>query len=307
MDWYLDPSDVEAPARLRRELGDFFERHSDPESDVDMALLSTWELIANAVRHASGPAWVSLNWDKKNPVIEVHDLGPGFRLEEGLQKEPGPNGGYGLKIVDSTAERLRVEAKRSGGAKVSVDLPLERRFGELRTYVGEPISGAPIAGLADEQGWIGREPFLVAIVANMANAISLDHGPLAAVDMVGRVGGHIGAEMEKAYRQANGIEGPLTAEQMADLFVGLKKAIEGDFYIIEVTEERIVLGNRRCPFGDAVVRRAPALCQMTSAVFGGIAARNRPNATVALNERIAVGDPGCQVVVELSPADQPAS
>ena len=42
---------------------------------------------------------------------------------------------------------------------------------------------------------------------------------------------------------------------------------------------------------------------MTSSVFGGIAARNSDDgAAVVLEERIAVGDPGCRVVVHLRPA-----
>jgi hypothetical protein len=40
---------------------------------------------------------------------------------------------------------------------------------------------------------------------------------------------------------------------------------------------------------------------MTSSVFGGIAARNSGEASVMLEERIAVGDPECRVVVSLSP------
>ena len=38
---------------------------------------------------------------------------------------------------------------------------------------------------------------------------------------------------------------------------------------------------------------------MTSAVFGGIAANSHGEATVTLEERIAVGDPGCRVVIQL--------
>jgi hypothetical protein len=50
------------------------------------------------------------------------------------------------------------------------------------------------------------------------------------------------------------------------------------------------------------------LCRMTSSVFGGIAARNSPNAVaVLLEERIAVGDPGCRVVVSLVPPPAEAS
>ena len=62
--------------------------------------------------------------------------------------------------------------------------------------------------------------------------------------------------------------------------------------MVEISDSRIVLENDQCPFGNAV-RKAPALCRVTSSVFGGIAARNRDDsAAVVLEERIAVGDPG---------------
>jgi hypothetical protein len=42
---------------------------------------------------------------------------------------------------------------------------------------------------------------------------------------------------------------------------------------------------------------------MTSAVFGGIAARNTDeSATVSLDERIAIGDDRCSVTIDLRPA-----
>jgi predicted ArsR family transcriptional regulator len=75
--------------------------------------------------------------------------------------------------------------------------------------------------------------------------------------------------------------------------------------VIEADEDKVVLGNTRCPFGEAV-RRAPSLCRMTSSVLGGIAARNSDEpVAVLLEERIAVGDPGCRVVVYLrDPGDE---
>jgi hypothetical protein len=47
---------------------------------------------------------------------------------------------------------------------------------------------------------------------------------------------------------------------------------------------------------------------MTSSVFGGIAARNQDDgAAIVLEERIAVGDPGCRVVVHLGAVPDTAS
>jgi predicted ArsR family transcriptional regulator len=124
-------------------------------------------------------------------------------------------------------------------------------------------------------------------------------GPDLSEQVVAEVGITVGGQMEAEYRAAKEVVDRLDPEQLADCFVRLKHAIDGQFYVVEISEDRIVLGNHRCPFGNAV-RKSPALCRMTSAVFGGIAARNNPaGSAVVLEERIAVGDPGCRVVVHL--------
>ena len=84
------------------------------------------------------------------------------------------------------------------------------------------------------------------------------------------------------------------------MLVDLKRRIQGDFYIVEEDDEKIVLGNRVCPFAEKVVGR-PALCMMTSNVFGVIAAENLGYAKISIEQSIAMGDPGCRVVVYLKP------
>lgn len=89
------------------------------------------------------------------------------------------------------------------------------------------------------------------------------------------------------------------------MLVDLKRRIEGDFYVISQDDEKIVLGNHACPFGDRVHGR-PALCMMTSNVFGSISASNLGYAKVALEETIATGSPGCRIVVHLKPTAEAA-
>jgi predicted ArsR family transcriptional regulator len=80
--------------------------------------------------------------------------------------------------------------------------------------------------------------------------------------------------------------------------VDLKRRIQGDFYVIEESDDKIVLGNRACPFAEKVIGR-PALCMMTSNVFGVIAAENLGYSKVVLEETIAQGHSGCRIVVHL--------
>jgi predicted ArsR family transcriptional regulator len=95
----------------------------------------------------------------------------------------------------------------------------------------------------------------------------------------------------------------LSREQVSAVLVDLKRRIQGDFFVVEEAEDRIVLGNRACPFGEFVVGR-PSLCMMTSNVFGSIAAENLGYAAVSLAQTIAQGHPECRVVVDLRPSER---
>lgn len=298
MDWFFDATDAAAVSDLRAQLAGFFRRHAATGSDVEGADLAVSELLANAVRHAPGPAWVHVDWSDRRPRVEVHDLGPGFRLRAALPEDPLAPGGRGLFIVAHVADELAAAAKRAGGSRVSAVMPVERAMQQSYDLPRRQRDALPSPEEVGPDGTFGRESFLRALVVQLGQAVESQLGPDAADAAVTEVGSEVGGRMEDEYRRARGIVGELTPQQIADLYVRLKAAINGDFYVIEADEEKIVLGNRACPFGD-VVKRAPGLCRMTSSVFGGIAARNTGGASVVLEERIAVGDPECRVVVWL--------
>jgi anti-sigma regulatory factor (Ser/Thr protein kinase)/predicted ArsR family transcriptional regulator len=298
MDWFLDATDAQTASAVRGEAIAYLRRHAGPGSDLFAAEVAIGELLANVVRHASGPAWVEVDWSREQPLLTVRDLGPGFTLEEVPPPSTERTSGRGLYIVSQLAENLRASIRKAGGAEVSTILPVRRAPASRPQPKRPSIEALPGPGEASGDGSFQREPFLRALVVQLAQHVDLEHGPEASEAAVTQVGADIGGRMEQEYRRARAIVGRLSEEQMADLFVRLKAAIGGDFYVIEADEDKIVLGNRRCPFGEAVTR-APALCRMTSSVLGGIARRNRGWSAVQLEERIAVGDPGCRVVVWL--------
>ena len=150
---------------------------------------------------------------------------------------------------------------------------------------------------------LDRDRFLRSLLRQLAGTLEDVVGLDEASGYISVVGGSIGDQIDTEYRRAIGVE-KLTRDQVAGVLVDLKRRIEGEFYIIEETEDRIVLGNRACPFGDYVKGR-PSLCMMTSNVFGSIAARNLGYARVEIEEAIAMGHPGCRVVVHLKPREDP--
>ncbi len=220
----------------------------------------------------------------------------------GEMPEAAQRRGRGLWLVSQLAPELVVSA-RATGKSVSATLPVVRPVEVSIDPPRRTLSPLPLLAEADPQRGFGRESFLRALVVQLAAAVEHLHGPEAAQRAVAQVAADVGGQMELEFRQATSVvgESPLTPWQIAECMARLKSAIGGTFRVAEVTDERIVLVNDRCPFGD-VVRQSPSLCRMTSAVFGGIAARNSARAAVTLDERIALGDPGCRVVVHLGPA-----
>ena len=303
LDWYLDGRDVTAAVALRSEIGAYLRRHGDPESDLTGAEVAVSELLSNLPRHAPGPAWVSLTWSGENPILRVRDLGPGFDLDVSEVPPVDQTGGRGLFIASMFVRSLETAARSSGGTEVVAVLDVTRP--PSPSYDPEPSTGTLLPDLSEAlpRGGFGKESFLRALVVQLAQAVERNGGPALAEACVAQVGIDVGSQMEQEYRAAAEVVERLDPTQLADCFVRLKHAIDGEFFILEVTDDRIVLGNHACPFGD-VVRKAPALCRMTSAVFGGIAANSHGEATVTLEERIAVGDPGCRVVIQLGPVEQ---
>lgn len=147
-----------------------------------------------------------------------------------------------------------------------------------------------------------RDNFLRTLIRHLSGSLQDVIGLEEASGFVSVVGQKIGEEINQQYKQALNLD-VLTREQVSSVLVDLKRRINGEFYIIEENDERIVLGNKRCPFEDKVLGR-PAMCMMTSNVFGTITADNLGYARVTLDKTIANGDPECRVVVNLQPTDE---
>lgn len=149
---------------------------------------------------------------------------------------------------------------------------------------------------------LDRDLFLRNLVRELSGTLQDVIGLDEASGFISIVGQRIGEQINADYKKELEAD-RLTGRQVAEVLVDLKRRIHGDFYIIEEADDKVVLGNRACPFGEKVSGR-PALCMMTSNVFGVIAAENMGYGKVVLEETIAQGHAGCRVVVHLRPTDE---
>lgn len=147
-----------------------------------------------------------------------------------------------------------------------------------------------------------RDLFLRNLVRELAGTLENVVGLDEASGFISVVGQRIGEWIDAEYRRA--LNAPqLERQQVIAVLVDLKRRIQGDFYVIEVDENKVVLGNRVCPFGDKVIGR-PSMCMMTSNVFGTIAAQNLGRAKVVLDQTIAQGASGCRVTIHFRPGSE---
>jgi predicted ArsR family transcriptional regulator len=150
-----------------------------------------------------------------------------------------------------------------------------------------------------------RDVFLRSMLRELAGTLQDVVGLDESAGFISIVGQRIGESINQAYKVALNVEA-LNRHQVASVLVDLKRRIQGTFYVIEETAEKIVFGNRNCPFAEKVLGR-PSMCMMTSNVFGVIAAENLGQAKVVLNETIAEGAAGCRVTVYLQDTPESAA
>jgi predicted ArsR family transcriptional regulator len=147
-----------------------------------------------------------------------------------------------------------------------------------------------------------RDVFLRTLIRELSGTLQDIVGLEEASGFISVVGQNMGEQINREYKAALNVSS-LTRKQVVAVLVDLKKRIKGDFFVISEDDEKIVLGNHICPFEDKVIGR-PAMCMMTSNVFGSITAGNLGYAKVEIQESIAQGNAGCRVVVYLKPTDE---
>ncbi len=146
-----------------------------------------------------------------------------------------------------------------------------------------------------------RDVFMRTLIRELSGTLQEVVGIEEAAGFISVVGQAMGDQINTAYKSALKVS-KLSREQVVDVLVDLKNRIQGNFYVIEQDDEKIVFGNRICPFSEKVVGR-PSMCMMTSNVFGSITANNLGYAKVELQETIAEGASGCRVTVYLELTD----
>ena len=172
MDWVVDTSGGENLPALRKEVVAYLRRHADDSADIESCELVISELLTNVARHASGPAWVTIDWSARQPTLQVADVGSGFDLH--IEMPPDDSiGGRGLFIVNHLVPKLESFRRAAGGSVVTVTLPVHRSPAVSIDPPRRRTAVLPSIDEADPTGGFGKEPFLRALVAQLAHTVTV--------------------------------------------------------------------------------------------------------------------------------------
>lgn len=144
---------------------------------------------------------------------------------------------------------------------------------------------------------LDRDTFLISIIVELAGTIEEIMGDEEAAAYLSLVGQKIGVWINELYKKKLGVV-VLSPAQVPGVLVDLMRRIQGDFFVLEQSAEKIILGNNQCPFKKKVLGRS-LMCMLTSNVFGFIAAGNLGYAKVVLDKTIAAHQDGCKVIIYL--------
>ncbi|WP_238547790.1 methanogen output domain 1-containing protein [Meridianimarinicoccus roseus] len=150
---------------------------------------------------------------------------------------------------------------------------------------------------------LDRDTFFRQMLRTLSGTLEDVVGLSQAEGYITVVGARLGDAINAMYKErANTSRIPIA--DVPGILVDLKARLDGDFSVESVDEDKIVLVNARCPFGEKV-RGRPSLCMMTSNVFGTIVADSNGYAKVQVEKAIARGDAGCRVIVHLRHSNAP--
>lgn len=273
MEWCVDTRVAGASTLVEDQICGYLLRHASERQVVDLARPMISQGLGSL---PPGLVWVSLDWDDRHGRLRGRNLPgselPGEPIGNGVTRAPAgaePPGGGDL---DGTGD----------GPGLDVSLNVSR----LAQRDLDPGPADPGLLPADRPGHL-----LGLVAAEISAGRTLE-------EAAARAGATV-AEREARHSEGDGARsGSLSAAQVAQLLIDAEDQLGADFDLVSVSADRVVVRNRRCPFGET----APAMCRFTSALAGGLAARATGEAEVDVTESLAAGDHECRVVLDLAPS-----
>lgn len=274
MDWLLDPRGQGGAADTSSVIAEYLRRHVGDDVDRPDVAETLREVVGSG--GSDRLLWAHLDWAAVRPVLTVHRLSPAAPEVLG---EAGVEGGSKVDhrrlevltpLVESTAEPVVLAVERRQSLERELDPSvLKAEVDPLR----DGLAGLPVALVAAAEAYPAASGRQLAAVAGARLAD--------------------GAVGDRPVR---------TADDVARLFVEAHGAMGSQPQVLSADEHMVDLAVGECPFRDAGA--GDAVCGVSAAMAGRLAARVNGSSTVVLEEAIRRGDPVCRMQVWLDTPEE---
>ena len=263
MDWCVDTRVRGASELAESEIASHLGRHAIEPGVVELARVEVHRAL---VSPEAGPLWVSLDWSGRQSVLRLRPI----------EKPVGTPIGAGVTRAHGEAARLaelrpgRAEEPAGTEVHLGVARPPER-----------DIDPPPVD--PDASGDM-----------NPAHLLGLVSGEIGAGQTLEEAAARAGATAA-AMADADGTVGQTGLAEIGRRLIAMERELGAEFEVVESGDHHLVLRNDRCPFGPATGR---GMCRFTSALAGGLSARQGGRADVTILESLAAGDHECRLLVD---------
>lgn len=148
-----------------------------------------------------------------------------------------------------------------------------------------------------------KERFLASTIHHLAHTLETVAGVEEAEAFLSTVGAELAQELSDDQNTQPGGE-PSASQALSQRLIGVETGIGAAFELVEQEENRIVLENHSCPFGQQIVGTR-SVCMVTANLLGHLASKDTGYAKIHLEKTIARGDRMCRVNVSLDENDRP--
>lgn len=269
MDWCLDTRVEGAADLVETDVTAHLARHA-----IDPALAELGRPVVRSAIDGRGPGvwWLTIDWTDQLCVLRVRPTSGATMVGDPI--------GPGAARAHEHAARLLQQTGAGAGDVHPLDVP--RR---PERDIDPPASRPGVFALDQPAHLVGM------ISAGMDGGRNLEEAAALA-------GAGLADQHPPAVQDGRGPD----MERFAREVIEAEERLGGDFELVDADGSRVVLRNRRCPFGPSTT---PSMCRFTSALAGRMAAREAGGADVTILESLAAGDPECRLVIDGRPGLDP--
>lgn len=288
MDWLIDPHHPDVAGVVTARVREHLRRHAADPGNLHHALERVDGLVRSQLENGAGrPLWMHLDWAELEPLVSLRSVTP---------DTPSAVQAQGLDpaaVMDVPARHRHMLAAASEDRAADetgwIRLPVVRR----RPPDFDPDLGT-LADLDIDPARDGQAAVTVALVA------AAEAHPAASANQLVALAGAAVADTAPS-------DPPLaTAQDVADTFCRIHQDLGGKPSVVHVDDDTLELSLDRCLFGRSATH-PPSLCGVSAGLVGRLAARASGQATVVLDETMALGDPACRLRVWLGEPDRPVA